>query len=56
MSGRTLLALTTAMLAATALFAEPTQPQTDVAARLHWIGKTPQGDKPVSFGIPFNKG
>ncbi len=25
-------------------------------ARLHWIGKTPASDKPVSFGIPFNRG
>lgn len=25
-------------------------------ARLHWIGKTPVADKPVSFGIPFRKG
>ena len=28
----------------------------DVPARLHWIGKTPAADRPVSFGIPFNKG
>ena len=25
-------------------------------ARLHWIGKTPAADKPVSFGIPFHRG
>ena len=28
----------------------------DVPARLHWIGKTPVADQPVSFGIPFHKG
>ena len=28
----------------------------DEPARLHWIGKTPVTDRPVSFGIPFNKG
>ncbi len=27
-----------------------------VPALLHWIGKTPTADKPVSFGIPFRKG
>ena len=25
-------------------------------ARLHWIGKTPEAAKPVSFGIPFLRG
>ncbi len=28
----------------------------DTAVKLHWIGQTPQNDKPVSFGIPFSKG
>lgn len=28
----------------------------DNTAQLHWIGKTPEAAKPVSFGIPFNKG
>ena len=28
----------------------------DAPARLHWIGNAPQGDKPVSFGIPFRQG
>ena len=27
-----------------------------VPAQLHWIGKTPEAAKPVSFGIPFNRG
>ena len=28
----------------------------EIPARLHWIGKTPAAAKPVSFGIPFNRG
>jgi len=28
----------------------------EIPARLHWIGKTPEAAKPVSFGIPFSKG
>ena len=28
----------------------------DVPATLHWIGQTPQADRPVSFGIPFRQG
>ena len=55
-SGRIVLALVAAVCAVTTLAAKPQQMQDDVAARLQWIGKTPQGDKPVSFGIPFNKG
>ena len=30
--------------------------ETDVPAKLHWIGEVPMVDKPVSFGIPFKKG
>ena len=37
------------------IIAAPEQPDV-IPARLHWIGKTPQGDKPVSFGVPFSKG
>lgn len=43
------------LLCSVAGAAAPTVP-TDVPARLHWIGKVPEGDKPVSFGIPFSKG
>ena len=43
------------LLCSVAAAAAPTVP-TDVPARLHWIGKVPEGDKPVSFGIPFSKG
>ncbi len=28
----------------------------EIPARLHWIGRTPEVAKPVSFGIPFAKG
>ena len=28
----------------------------EIPARLHWIGRTPEAAKPVSFGIPFAKG
>lgn len=56
MSGRLAVALMVAALAATPLFANPKPTHPDVAARLHWIGKTPQGDKPVNFGIPFSEG
>ncbi|MBQ9285380.1 MAG: hypothetical protein IJ209_03720 [Bacteroidaceae bacterium] len=30
--------------------------QAQEPARLHWIGSVPAADKPVSFGIPFNRG
>ena len=43
------------LLCSVAGAAAPTVP-TDVPARLHWIGKVPEGDKPDSFGIPFSKG
>lgn len=36
--------------------AVPATSSADVPARLHWIGKTPVADQPVSFGIPFRKG
>lgn len=43
-------------LAATYAAAPATSSPADVPARLHWIGKTPVADQPVSFGIPFRKG
>ena len=39
-----------------AMIAKTAKAQPEVPARLHWIGKTPEAAKPVSFGIPFNKG
>jgi len=38
------------------IFFVPVMAFADTTARLHWIGKTPEASKPVSFGIPFQKG
>ena len=50
------LVLISVISIAMTLSAKPAKTQDDVPARLHWIGHTPQAAKPVSFGIPFNKG
>ncbi|MCR5821067.1 MAG: hypothetical protein K6F94_09025 [Bacteroidaceae bacterium] len=43
-------------LLTTIFFLLPIMAFADSAVKLHWIGQTPQNDKPVSFGIPFAKG
>ncbi|MCR4994931.1 MAG: hypothetical protein K6A32_06100 [Bacteroidales bacterium] len=44
------------LLAACAGLMHAKETTTDTPAQLHWIGQTPAGDRPVSFGIPFRKG
>ncbi|MBQ7494699.1 MAG: hypothetical protein IJT75_02900 [Bacteroidaceae bacterium] len=51
-----LLCLLLSLLSPTATAKKKTVSYSDVPARLHWIGKTPTAAKPVSFGIPFDKG
>ncbi|MBR1790333.1 MAG: hypothetical protein IJ754_01050 [Bacteroidaceae bacterium] len=53
---RTHLSILLAFLLCSVAGAAAPTVSTDVPARLHWIGKVPEGDKPVSFGIPFSKG
>lgn len=53
---RTHLSILLAFLLCSVAGAAAPTVSTDVPARLHWIGKVPEGDKPVSFGIPFLKG
>lgn len=53
---RPLLSILIAFLFVVAPHAAAFTAPADVPARLHWIGKTPAADRPVSFGIPFNKG
>ncbi len=45
-----------AMMLAACLTTSVLAETTAVPARLQWIGKVPEMAKPVSFGIPFNKG
>ena len=52
---RTHLSILLAFLLCSVAGAAAPTVSTDVPARLHWIGKVPEGDKPVSFGIPFLK-
>ena len=54
MRKKTLFYLLTLVLIPCVAMAKENVP--DEPARLHWIGKTPVTDRPVSFGIPFNKG